>query len=328
MRRALASAALRPCKAATRRRHRRPLATTAASDARDAALFQTLVSEAREASECDDTTFSSGMDALLACENLFEAVAEVVSAKLARDVSDTRLPRAALRAMFLETLQGDERVGADVAAILERDPAAMTHLQCVAYFKGFHAIQAQRCAHAYWRRGGFENDHVSFALQDRVNELFAVDAHPGATIGGGCFMDHATNVVIGETAEIGRDCTILHGVTLGGAGRARAKRHPTVGDRVTIGAGATIIGPITVGDDATVAAQAVVSVDVPPGVTVVETNRFLYPSDHHDLQERNPDLWQYDPVLHAQGDRPKRSDCKWPYDDDAPAAKPSLPEGI
>ena len=135
---------MRPCRKALRRRHRRPLATTAASDARDAALFQTLVSEAREASECDDTTFSSGMDALLACENLFEAVAEVVSAKLARDVSDTRLPRAALRAMFLETLQGDERVGADVAAILERDPAAMTHLQCVAYFKGFHAIQAQR----------------------------------------------------------------------------------------------------------------------------------------------------------------------------------------
>ena len=169
---------------------------------------------------------------------------------------------------------------------------------------------------------------MSFALQDRVNELFAVDAHPGATIGGGCFMDHATNVVIGETAEIGRDCTILHGVTLGGAGRARAKRHPTVGDRVTIGAGATIIGPITVGDDATVAAQAVVSVDVPPGATVVETNRFLYPSDHHVLKERDPGLWQYDPTLHAQGDRPKRSDCKWPYDDDAPAAKPSLPEGI
>ncbi|KAH8075074.1 serine O-acetyltransferase [Aureococcus anophagefferens] len=162
------------------------------------------------------------MDALLACENLFEAVAEVVSAKLARD--------------------------------------------CVAYFKGFHAIQAQRCAHAYWRRGGFENDHVSFALQDRVNELFAVDAHPGATIGGGCFMDHATNV-------------------------------------------------------------AVVSVDVPPGATVVETNRFLYPSDHHVLKERDPGLWQYDPTLHAQGDRPTRSDCKWPYDDDAPP-KPSLPEGI
>ena len=87
---------MRPCNATMRRRHRRPLATTAASDARDAALFQTLVSEAREASECDDTTFSSGMDALLACENLFEAVAEVVSAKLARDVptGGTPAPRS------------------------------------------------------------------------------------------------------------------------------------------------------------------------------------------------------------------------------------------
>ena len=327
--RRLASAAMRPCNATMRRRHRRPLATTAASDARDAALFQTLVSEAREASECDDTTFSSGMDALLACENLFEAVAEVVSAKLARDVSDTRLPRAALRAMFLETLQGDERVGADVEAILERDPSATTHLQCVAYFKGFHAIQAQRCAHVFWKRGGFENDHLAFALQDRVNELFAVDAHPGAIIGGGCFMDHATNVVIGETAEIGRDCTILHGVTLGGTGKARTKRHPTIGDRVTIGAGATVIGPILVGDDATVAAQAVVSVDVPGGITVVETNRFLDPNEHHALKAKDPETWAYDPMLHAQGDRPKRSNCKWPFDeDDKPSRPPSLPEGF
>lgn len=298
-------------------------------EARDAALFEQLRGEARAAKESDMGSITSGMDAVLDCGSFAEVVAEVCSSKLAREVSDTRLPRGVLRDMFLSTLEGDERVGADVEAILERDPSAMTHLQCVAYFKGFHAIQAQRCAHVFWKRGGFENDHLAFALQDRVNELFAVDAHPGAIIGGGCFMDHATNVVIGETAEIGRDCTILHGVTLGGTGKARTKRHPTIGDRVTIGAGATVIGPILVGDDATVAAQAVVSVDVPGGITVVETNRFLDPNEHHALKAKDPETWAYDPMLHAQGDRPKRSNCKWPFDeDDRPSRPPSLPEGF
>ena len=93
-------------------------------------------------------------------------------------------------------------------------------------------MQAQRCAHAFWLKGGFENDHIAFAIQDRVNEMFAVDIHPGALIGGGCFLDHGTTVVIGETSTIGRDCTILQGVTLGGTGKARTARHPHLRDRV------------------------------------------------------------------------------------------------
>jgi serine O-acetyltransferase len=179
------------------------------------------------------------MAALVKCGSLHEAVAEVVSAKMSRSASDTRLPRGALRQLLWDALRGDERVGADVAAIIKRDPASTTHLQTVAYLKGFHAVQAQRAAHRFWRAGGFENDHVAFAIQDRVNELWSLCIHPGAQIGGGCFIDHATSVVIGETATIGRDCTILHGVTLGGTGKARTKRHPSIGDRVTLGVGAT-----------------------------------------------------------------------------------------
>ena len=238
------------------------------------------------------------MAALVKCGSLHEAVAEVVSAKMSRAASDTRLPRGALRQLLWDALRGDERVGADVAAIIKRDPAATTHLQTIAYLKGFHAVQAQRAAHVFWKAGGFENDHVAFAIQDRINELFAVCVHPGAQIGGGCFIDHATSVVIGETATIGRDCTILHGVTLGGTGKARTKRHPSIGDRVTLGVGATIVGDIRIGDDVTVAAQAVVSVDVPPGMTVVGTNNLLDPAKLAARVREAPDVWAFDPELH------------------------------
>jgi len=266
---------------------------------RDRAQFEEI------RAELETTPYLARRRELMDCGDLHEVVAEIVSGKLAREISDTRLPRRELRAILWATLRGDERVGADIAAIVTRDPSATSYLQAVTAYKGFHAVQAQRCAHAFWRRGGFENDHVAFAIQDRVNELFAVDMHPGAFIGGGCFVDHATNIVIGETATLGRDCTILHGVTLGGTGKARTTRHPQIGNRVTLNVGATVVGPITLGDDVVVSAQAVLSVDVPAGMTVVGTNTLLDPSERpcRDLAREDPETWPLNPALHVAKER-------------------------
>jgi len=133
-------------------------------------------------------------------------------------------------------------------------------------------VQAHRVAARYWRgaAGDLSYRHAALAIQNRVSELWAVDMHPNAVVGGGLLLDHATGVVVGETAEIGDDCTILHAVTLGGTGKERGDRHPKIGAGCTLGAGATILGNIRVGDGATVGSQAVVTKDVPSRVEIVD----------------------------------------------------------
>lgn len=182
------------------------------------------------------------------------------------------------------------------------DPAAISYLQCCLFFKGFHAIQAQRCAAKLWSEGGAENSHVALAIQDRVLEIWHVDIHPGAQLGGGLMMDHATSVVIGETAVVGENCTMLHGVTLGGTGKQRSDRHPKIGKNVTLGAGATVIGNIHIGDDVTVGSQAVVTKDVPAGLTVVGQNKLLNPHLSRARKEevkQRPHSWLYEVISEA-----------------------------
>jgi len=154
----------------------------------------------------------------------------------------------------------------DIQAAKERDPAAPTTLQVIFAYPGVHAIWGHRISHWLWNRGARLAARV-FAELTRI--LTGVEIHPAAVLGAGLFIDHATGVVIGETAEMGEDVTIFHGVTLGGTGRVTGKRHPTVGDRVTIGAGAKILGPIKIGDDSRVGANAVVVKDVPSSAVVV-----------------------------------------------------------
>jgi serine O-acetyltransferase len=154
----------------------------------------------------------------------------------------------------------------DIRAARERDPARPTTLQVIVAYPGVHAIWGHRISHRLWNRG-FRLAARAFAELTRV--LTGVDIHPGAVLGSGLFIDHATGVVIGETAEVGEDVTLYHGVTLGGSGTDTGKRHPTVGDRVTIGAGAKVLGAIKIGDDSRIGANAVVVKPVPSSSVVV-----------------------------------------------------------
>jgi serine O-acetyltransferase len=149
---------------------------------------------------------------------------------------------------------------------MDRDPAARSTLELVLCYPGIHAVWGYRISHWLWRRGARLPGRLCSAL---TAWLTGVDIHPGAILGPGLFIDHATGVVIGETAEIGTDVTMYHGVTLGGSSLTHGKRHPTVGDRVTIGAGAKILGPITIGHDSRIGANAVVVTSVPPDSVVV-----------------------------------------------------------
>jgi serine O-acetyltransferase len=154
----------------------------------------------------------------------------------------------------------------DIRAAKERDPAEPTTLQVVIAYPGVHAIWGHRISHWLWNRGA---KVAARAVGELTRILTGVEIHPGAILGTGLFIDHATGVVIGETAEVGDDVTIFHGVTLGGTGRDTGKRHPTIGDRVIIGAGAKILGPIKIGDDSRIGANSVVVKEVPSSSVVV-----------------------------------------------------------
>jgi len=234
---------------------------------------------------------------ILETSSLVEVVAEVISSRLARATSGIMLPRAQLKEACLRHLKGDARLGADIQAIMARDPAAISHVQTVMFFKGFHSVQAQRVAAKFWAKGSMSSKHVALAIQNRVSELWAVDIHPAAELGGGLLMDHATGIVVGETAKVGANCTILHSVTLGGTGKERGDRHPKIGDGVVLGAGCTVLGNIKVGDHATVGSQAVVTKEVPPGMTVVGLNKLLDPNISPTRREnvkKREETWQYE----------------------------------
>lgn len=205
---------------------------------------------------------SSFLYASILCHDNFErALAFVLSNRLA----DVTLLATELFEMFYEVLRQDESVPeaarADVVAAVERDPACQGYSQCLLYSKGFHAVQAHRISHVLWNSG---SRFMALALQSRISEVFAVDIHPAARIGKGLLLDHATGVVIGETAVIGDFCSMLQGVTLGGTGKEHGDRHPKVGDGVLIGAYASILGNIQIGKGAQVAAGSLVLKPVLP----------------------------------------------------------------
>jgi len=155
----------------------------------------------------------------------------------------------------------------DVDAALARDPAAQSRLETVLASPGLHAVWAHRLAHRLWRDPAYRLP--ARLLSQAARALTGVEIHPGATVGRRLFIDHGMGVVIGETAVVGDDVLMYHDVTLGGRSLRRVKRHPTVGDRVSIGAGARVLGDITIGDDAQVGANSVVTKDVPAGSVAV-----------------------------------------------------------
>lgn len=154
----------------------------------------------------------------------------------------------------------------DLAAVLERDPACRSRLEALLLYPGYHAVVMHRLAHALWQAG---LHFLARCLAHVSRFATGVEIHPGATIGAGFFIDHGMGVVIGETAEVGENVTMYQGATLGGTGKERGKRHPTVGDNVVIAAGAKVLGSFKVGEQARIGAGAVVLREVPAGATVV-----------------------------------------------------------
>ena len=203
--------------------------------------------------------------AILRHDGFKDALAHRIAAKL----EDAQLDSLVINDVVHESLRSDptiaEFAAADMLAIAERDPACRSLLQPFLYFKGFHATQSHRIAHWLWGQG---RETLAFHLQSRISERFGLDIHPAARIGQGLMIDHATGVVIGETAVIGDDVSILHEVTLGGTGAEGIERHPKIGNGVLIGAGAKILGNITVGDEARIAAGSVVLKPVEARCTV------------------------------------------------------------
>ncbi|MBQ4517864.1 MAG: serine O-acetyltransferase [Clostridia bacterium] len=154
----------------------------------------------------------------------------------------------------------------DIKAIKERDPAARSSMEVFFMYSGFHAVCWHRVAHWLYKRHCFG---LARFISQSSRFWTGIEIHPGATIGRGLFIDHGMGVVIGETTEIGDNCTIYQGVTLGGTGKETGKRHPTLGNNVMVGSGAKILGPFTVGDNSKIAAGAVVLNEVPPNSTCV-----------------------------------------------------------
>lgn len=204
-------------------------------------------------------------DVVLRRDDLAGAIAARLARKLAREDMKREELFPLLEGVLNEHPQLVSRMAHDLAAINERDPACQTPLQPFLYYKGFMAISTYRVTHQLWQNGRCD---LALYFQSLVSEVFGVDIHPAARIGCGVFLDHATSVVIGETAIVEDNVSILHEVTLGGTGKMSGARHPVVRSGVMIGAGAKILGRVEIGRNAKVGAGSVVLSDVPPHQTV------------------------------------------------------------
>ncbi len=178
------------------------------------------------------------------------------------------------------------QIAQDLQAVFERDPAATSRLEVFFTYSGFHALLAYRISHRLW---ACKIPFFPRLISQMTRWLTGVEIHPGATIGTGFFIDHGMGVVIGETAEIGDSVTLFQGVTLGGTGKERGKRHPTLGSHVVVGAGAKVLGGIQIGDNVKVGANAVVLRSVPPNSTVVGNPGRIVRYDGERLPETSMD---------------------------------------
>ena len=224
------------------------------------------VQEAAEAAVRADPTLCAFMGrAVLNHPSLEDAVADRVAERLHHQ----DVPADALRHEMARAAEADPDWGArlriDIQAVFDRDPACHRHLDPVLYFKGFHALQAHRLAHALWGWGRYD---LALYVQSRMSSVFQVDIHPATRVGRGVFLDHGTGIVVGETAVIEDRVSILQGVTLGGTGKEWGDRHPKIRSGVLVGANAAVLGNIEIGHCSKIAAGSVVVKAVPPNVTV------------------------------------------------------------
>ena len=192
-----------------------------------------------------------------------------LSYRISLKLGSGEMPEQILREIVDEALAADPEiiaaVRADIVAVFDRDPACHRMIQPLLYFKGFQALQAYRIGHWLWTEGRVD---LAYFFQMRVSEVFGVDVHPAAKMGRGIMIDHAHSIVIGETAVVGDNVSMLHSVTLGGTGKEEEDRHPKIGSGVLIGAGAAVLGNIKIGNCSRIASGSVVLQEVPPCKTV------------------------------------------------------------
>ena len=228
-------------------------------------VWQEIRAEAQQAS-ADEPVLASFYHATILNHASFPAA---ISFHLANKLDSQTLPAMMLREVFEQAMRADANIElamrADIRAHRERDPACNRYCMPFLFFKGYHALQSWRIAHWLWQQG---RHPLALYFQNQISQAFDVDIHPGAKIGSGIMIDHATGVVIGETTVIEDDVSMLHGVTLGGSGCMKTDRHPKIRRGVLIGVGAKILGNIEIGEGAKIGAGSVVLDAVAPHTTV------------------------------------------------------------
>ncbi|ADP70306.1 serine O-acetyltransferase [Rhodomicrobium vannielii ATCC 17100] len=228
-------------------------------------VWEVIRDEARDIAQREPELTAFVYATVLNQRTLEQAVCHRLASRLGHEDVNSDL----IRQIFNGVIETNPELGvvfrADLSAVYDRDPACSRLIDPLLYFKGFHALETQRFAHALWQQGRLD---FAMYLQSQSSRVFGIDIHPAAKIGRGIMFDHGSGIVIGETAEIGDNTSLLHSVTLGGSGKETGDRHPKIGRGVMIGAGSKILGNIHVGDCARIAAGSVVLKDVPPKTTV------------------------------------------------------------
>lgn len=228
-------------------------------------VWSTIRAEATEVARVEPLMASLVHAGILHHSSLEKAL----SFRIAQKLASPEMSELILREIADEAYRDDATLGAaaraDILAVFDRDPACHRYLQPLLFFKGFQALQCFRVAHWLWQH---RRNDMAYFIQMRTSEALGVDIHPAATVGSGVMIDHAHSIVIGETASVGDNVSMLHSVTLGGTGKEDGDRHPKIGDGVLIGAGAAVLGNITIGNCSRIAAGSVVLEPVPPCKTV------------------------------------------------------------
>jgi serine O-acetyltransferase len=228
-------------------------------------LWRRLREESREKAESEPILASYLHLTILNHRSLEEALSFHLASKLATPNLPAMSIREFMSDAFDRSAEIQDAIRKDIEAVTRRDPASRGISEPFLHYKGFHALESYRVSHWLWTA---KREALACYMQNRISEVFAVDIHPAARIGKGIFIDHATGVVIGETAVVDDDVSLLHEVTLGGTGKTTGDRHPKVGRGVLIGAGAKILGNVKIGEGSKIAAGSVVLTDVPPHTTV------------------------------------------------------------
>lgn len=243
-------------------------------------IWKSLCDEADELAASEPLLKSYYYCAVLQHDDFYQALAYQLSQKLASRYVDEQSLHQSFLNVYAQKPEIETHGLQDLLAYIDRDPACDTYLKPLLYFKGYLAIQSHRLAHEFWQQG---RKLFALHLQSRSSKVFAVDIHPAAKLGAGLMFDHATGIVIGETAEVGNNVSMLHAVTLGGSGVVSGKRHPTIGEGVLISVGAKLLGAIDIGEGVKIGGGSVVLGSIPDGGTVVGVPARIIGSEGADL---------------------------------------------